>query len=104
MISNRRNILRSLARRNYDPRIIANQQTRQFNVAWFKDGHLLTLLQRLTFGLISSVFLGLGIAALVATEQCLENADAFAVLTLGIGLLFVTIGGMGLRNVFRLHK
>jgi hypothetical protein len=78
-----------------------------FNRAWLKDGEKLSWMQRIGFAVVSFIFLfiGLFIATMALNTllkgELLSAGTLLAVCGIPLGLFFLVVGILGLRNVLR---
>jgi hypothetical protein len=88
----------------YDPLKAARDETGTFNRGWLKNGESMPPIQRIGYGVVSLVFIFVGLFTGTSFWEDFRSKDA-TYLFWGIAtLFFVGLGGLGLRNVFRFRR
>jgi hypothetical protein len=92
------------SRKGYDPLRAARLDAGSFNRSWLKHGELMPPVQRIGYAVFSLAFIGAGLFLLNGGWEVMRSGDATFVLWFFASLAFVSLGALGLRNVFRFKK
>jgi hypothetical protein len=92
---------------DHDPLLKSRREAPSFNAAWLKNGEKMSMTQRIGFLIVSLSTVGSGLWVVFVAIGFLHRMDVlsldgiFIAVGILIGLFFLTIGILGLRNVLR---
>jgi hypothetical protein len=90
---------------SYDPIARGNAQGLTFTKFWLKNGEKLTRIQRIGYGLLSILYLAIGILFAQLYWDVLHEHNLFWSLVRGsLSLCFSVLGGLGMRNVLKFRE
>ena len=92
---------------DHDPLLKSQREAPSFNAAWLKNGEKMSMTQRIGFLIVSLSTVGAGLWVVFVAISFLHRMDVlapddiFVAVGILVGLFFLTIGILGLRNVLR---
>jgi hypothetical protein len=88
----------------YDPLRSARNDAPGFNRSWLKNGGSMTLVQRIGFTIFSVMFCLAGFYMCVDAVKTFRADDAGFIFSALVGVPFLILGALGLRNVVRFRR
>jgi hypothetical protein len=92
---------------DHDPLLRSQREAPSFNAAWLKNGEKMSMIQRIGFLIVSLSTFGCGLWVAFVAIGFLRRMDVvsldgiFIAVGILVGLFFLTVGILGLRNVLR---